>query len=93
MGLPKRFLIDFRGKVLRASNDSLVRRIVRFESVEHVEQKMVMQGIDEGVEGVDDALAWSLTISKKDGKAVFSSSGDGVAYVVFAVCTPIMDNP
>jgi hypothetical protein len=63
-----------------------------FKDVEHVENKMVMQGVDQGVEGVDDGLAWSLAISKKDGRAVLSASGDGVAYVVFDLCTPIKDN-
>ena len=51
-----------------------------------------MQGVDEGVEGVDDGLAWSLTISKKNGNAVLSAAGDGVSYVVFGICKPIKDN-
>jgi hypothetical protein len=92
VGLPKKFLIDFNSKTLRPSKDSLVRRTIKFKSLEHIENKMVMQGIDEGVEGVDDGLAWSLTISKKNGNAILSASGDGVAYVVFGVCKPIKDN-
>lgn len=92
VGLPKKFLIDFNSKTLRPSKDSLVRRTITFKSLEHIENKMVMQGVDEGVEGVDDGLAWSLTISKKNGNAILSAAGDGVAYVVFGVCKPIMDN-
>ena len=92
VGFPKKFLIDFKAKILRPSKDSLVRRTITFKSVAHIENKMVMQGVDEGVEGVDDGLAWSLTISKKNGKAVLSASGDGVAYIVFGVCTPIKDD-
>jgi hypothetical protein len=92
VGLPKKFLIDFNSKTLRPSKDSLVRRTITFKSLEHIENKMVMQGVDEGVEGVDDGLAWSLTISKKNGNAILSASGDGVAYVVFGICKPIKDN-
>ena len=92
VGLPKNFLIDFNSKTLRPSKDSLVRRTITFKSLVHIENKMVMQGVDEGVEGVDDGLAWSLTISKKNGNAILSASGDGVAYVVFGVCKPIKDN-
>ena len=92
VGLPQKFLIDFNSKTLRPSKDSLVRRTITFKSLVHIENKMVMQGIDEGVEGVDDGLAWSLTISKKNGNAILSASGDGVAYVVFGVCKPIKDN-
>ena len=92
VGLPKKFLVDFKAKLLRPSADSMVRKTIKFKSVEHIENKMVMQGIDTGVEGVDDALAWSLTISTKDGKAVLSASGDGVAYVVFGACVPVKDS-
>ncbi len=93
VGLPKEFLIDFKAKVIRPSNDSLVRRKISINSVAAVENKTVIQGVDEGVEGVEDGLAWSLTISKKDGSAVLSASGNGVAYVVFSVCTPVKANP
>jgi len=68
VGLPKKFLIDFNSKTLRPSKDSLVRRTITFNSLVHIENKMVMQGVDEGVDGVDDGLAWSLTISKKKWK-------------------------
>ena len=49
---------------------------------------MVIQGVDEGFEGVDDALAWSLAINKKVGTDFLSAVGDGVAYVVFGTGTP-----
>ena len=37
---------------------------------------------------LEDGLAWSLTISRKNGRAVLSASGDGIAYVVFGTCSP-----
>jgi hypothetical protein len=92
VGLPKKFLIDFNARMLFPSSDSLVRRKISFKSIEHVEKQTVLQGVDEGLEGVDDGLAWSLTISKKDGKAVLSASGDGLAYVVFGTCRPVKEN-
>ncbi len=92
VGLPRKFLIDFNAKVLRPSNDSLVRRMISFDSVVFVENKTIIQGVDEGVEGVEDGLAWSLAISKKDGSAVLSASGHGVAYVVFGACRPAKQN-
>ena len=86
-GIPKKFLIDFKTNTLRPSKDSIVRKTITFTRVDHIENKMIMQGIDSGIDGVDDGVAWSLTISKKDGKAVLAASGDGVAYVVFGACT------
>lgn len=87
VGLPKRFRIDFDTRTIRPSEDSLVRRSVRFKDPVHVENMLVIQGIDEGVEGVDDGVAWSLTISKRDGRSVLSASKNGVAYVVFGACS------
>ena len=93
VGLPRNFLIDFKAKVIRPSNDSLVRRTISIKSVEHVERQTVLQGLDEGIEGVEDALAWSLTISRKNGNAVLSAVGRDLAYVVFGVCRPVEANP
>lgn len=88
VGLPRHFFIDFKEKLLRPSKDSFVRKTSKIMRVEHIENKLILQGIDEGVENVDDGLAWSITISKKTGKVVLSASGDGIAYVVFATCIP-----
>ena len=86
-GLPRKFLIDFEKKIMRPSKDSLIRKTTRIDRVEHIENKLVLQGVEEGVENIDDGLAWSITISKKTGRAVLSASGEDVAYVVFGTCT------
>ena len=88
VGLPRKFFIDFEQKIVRPSKDSLIRRTSKIKRVEHVENKLILQGVEDGVENVDDGLAWSIAISKKTGKVVLSASGDGVAYVVFGTCTP-----
>lgn len=92
VGLPQRFVIDFKAKVIRPSKDSMIRKIIRVKHIEHVENKLVLQGIDSGVENIDDGLAWSLVISKTTGKAILTASGDGVAYVVFGTCTAVQNH-
>ena len=87
VGLPRNFTIDFKHKIVRPSKDSVVRRTSKIKQIAHVENKLILQGIEGGVENVDDGLAWSIAISKKTGKVVLSASGDGVAYVVFGTCT------
>ena len=89
VGLPRKFLIDFEKKIIRPSKDSLVRKTTRIKRIEHIENKLFLQGIDEGVEGADDGLAWSIAISKKTGQAVLTASGDGIAYVVFGTCMAV----
>jgi hypothetical protein len=91
IGLPRKFVIDFNAKTLRPSKDSLVRRISKIRHIGHIENKLILQGVEEGVENIDDGLAWSIAISKKTGKVVLSASGSGVAYVVFGSCTAIQN--
>jgi len=88
LGIPTRFRVDFAAGLLRPSKDSVIRKTIAIEKIAHVDNTIVLQGVDGGVEGVDDGLAWSLVISKKDGKAVLSAAGSGVAYVVFGRCAP-----
>jgi len=92
-GLPKKFVVDFQARTLRPTKDSVIRKTIAFKSVDHIEEMIILQGVDEGVDGVDDGLAWSLAISKKNGSSVLSASGGGVAYVVFGVCTPMSGGP
>jgi hypothetical protein len=89
IGLPINFVIDFDEKTVRPSKDSLVRRISKIRHVECIENKLILQGVEAGVENVDDGLAWSMAISKKTGRVVLSASGNGVAYVVFGACTAV----
>jgi hypothetical protein len=70
-------------------SEQLIRRTSKIKRVEHIENKLILQGVEEGVENVDDGLAWSIAISKKTGKVVLSASGDGVAYAVFGTCTAV----
>ena len=91
VGLPRNFVIDFDEKTVRPSKDSLVRRISKIRHIGHIENKLVLQGVEEGVENVDDGLAWSIVISKKTGKVVLSASGNGVAYVVFGTCNAVQN--
>ena len=89
VGLPRNFVIDFQEKTMRPTKDNLIRRISKIKHVEHIENKLILQGVEEGVENVEDGLAWSMAISKKTGKIVLSASGDGVAYVVFGTCSAV----
>jgi len=89
VGLPRNFFIDIEGKTVVPSQESMIRTISKIKLIEHVENKIIFQGTDEGVDNIDDALAWSIAISKKTGKVVLSASGDGVAYVVFGSCTVV----
>lgn len=88
VGLPKKFIIDFKSRRMRGTPDSLVRRVVRIKRIDHIEDKLILQGADEGVAGTTGGVGWSLAIEKATGKAVLSAAGSGIAYVAFGTCTP-----
>jgi hypothetical protein len=92
VGVPRSFIIDFKAKILRPTKDSRVNRKSKIKRIEHIENMLVLQGIEEGVDGVDDGLGWSMTISKETGKIVLAASGDKKAFVVFGECTSLKRN-
>jgi len=86
VGLPRKFIIDFNSKIIRPTKDSIVRRNSKINRISHIENKVILQGVSDGVEGVNDGIGWSISISKKTGKFVITASGDNVGYVVFGSC-------
>ena len=51
--------------------------------------KLILQGAEDGVEGVRDGLGWTLAISEEIGRMVLTASGDNVGFVIFGACTPL----
>ena len=54
-----------------------------------LDEKLFLQGADDGVDGIRDGLAWSIAIDQNSGKMVFTASGDAVAFVAFGACTTL----
>jgi hypothetical protein len=84
IGLPGKFLIDFKNKIIRPTKDNVIRRTIPIERIEHVENKLILQGAEEGI--ANDGFGWSMSISKESGGIVLTASGERIAYVVFGVC-------
>jgi hypothetical protein len=47
----------------------------------------VLQGAEDGLEGVRDGLGWTLSIGGERGDMVLTGSGNGVGFVIFGACT------
>ncbi len=84
IGLPGKFIIDFKKNVIFPTKDNVVRRKIAIERMEHVENKLILQGAEEGT--ANDGIGWSMSISKESGEIVLTASGKRVAYVVFGAC-------
>jgi hypothetical protein len=88
VGLPRTFMIDFDSNRILPTKDSVIRRQTKIERSEHIENKLILQGADDGVEGVDDGIGWSMAVEKSSGRFVISAAGDKVGYIVFGGCKP-----
>lgn len=87
VGLPRFAVIDVEKKEIHPARTTGVKRVSPIERVESVEGKLILQGAEEGVEGVRDGLGWTIAIGEDSGELVLTASGEGVAFIVFGACT------
>ena len=62
-------------------------RSTDIENFETIDGKVIIQGAEDGIEGVRDGLGWSLALAEETGKMVITASGDDVGFVIFGACT------
>lgn len=87
VGIPDFLKINFEGKKISATQASGDKRSTEIEKFEKVDSKVIIQGAEDGIEGVRDGVGWSLAIADDTGKMVLTASGDEVGFVVFGACT------
>ena len=88
-GIPRFLQIDFAGQQItraKPSGDDITSQIERSEVVDG---RLILQGAEDGVEGVRDGIGWSLSIDETSGDMVLTGSGADVAFVIFGACTPL----
>ena len=88
ISLPQFFKIDFKSKRVSPAMEAQGKRGSEIKRMERIEGKLMLQGAEDGVEGVRDGLGWTLAISEETGRAILTASGEEVAFVVFGACLP-----
>jgi hypothetical protein len=88
VNLPAFIVIDFGKKTIRMAKGVENKRTSTIENRELIDGKLILQGAEDGVEGLRDGLGWSIAINESTGKMVLTGSGDDVGFVVFGACTP-----
>ena len=88
VNLPGFFLIDFKGKMITRVDGNENHKGSMIDRMEFLDSKLILQGADDGVEGVRDGLAWSMAIAQDTGKLVASAAGESEAFVIYGACTP-----
>lgn len=87
VGIPLFLKIDFKKKQISATHADGSKRSTTIERSEKVDGKLIIQGAEDGIEGVRDGVGWSLAIAEETGKTVLTASGDEVGFVIFGACT------
>ena len=86
--LPSFLIINFKKKTITAPPESGRKAITKIERIEKKGGVLYIQGAEDGYEGVEDGVGWTLTIEEDSGKGVLTGAMPGAAFVVFGICTP-----
>jgi hypothetical protein len=86
-GMPHFFKINFKDKKISSTHADGSNRATDIERFEKVDNKVIIQGAEDGIEDVRDGVGWSAAIAEDTGKMVLTASGDDVGFVVFGACT------
>lgn len=89
-GAPDFFLVDVAAKSVQGLGGGESRTSV-IRSVGDIDGKLILQGAEDGIEGVRDGLGWSAAVAQDSGRFVLSASGERVAFVVFGACAALVD--
>jgi hypothetical protein len=87
ISIPNFFKINFKEKTISATRTDGSKRSTAIENFEKIDGKIIIQGAEDGIEGVRDGVGWSLAIAEETGKTVLTASGDEVGFVIFGACT------
>jgi hypothetical protein len=78
--------IDFEAKIIRDRANPQSKRTSKIEHMKQIDGKLLLQGAEDGAEGVRDGVAWSIAIQVDNGRMAMTASGDDVGFVVFVAC-------
>jgi len=86
--IPRFFKIDFKKKRISAIRPGGTKRTTSIKNLEHIDGKLVLQGAEDGREGVRDGLGWTIAIMEDTGQMTLTASGDEVGFVIFGASIP-----
>jgi hypothetical protein len=87
MNMPRFIIVDPEKKEIHPAGPGASEKSSKIERQEHVDGKLMLQGAEDGVEGVRDGLGWTIAVSDTSGEFVLTASGEKAAFVVFGACT------
>ena len=87
INLPRYLWIDTRKKTIQSKKEADESRISNIDQVKVVDNKLMLQGAEQGIEDVQDGFGWTVAVMEDTGYMVLTASGDLVGNIAFGVCT------
>ncbi|ELS04231.1 hypothetical protein Xen7305DRAFT_00039590 [Xenococcus sp. PCC 7305] len=87
INLPRYLWIDTRKKTIQSKKEADESRISNIDQVKVVDNKLMLQGAEQGREDVQDGFGWTVAVMEDTGYMVMTASGDLVGNIAFGVCT------
>lgn len=86
VNLPLFVKVDVAEKIINVPRAGENTRSTQIQSVTSLDGKLILQGAEQGVEGEDDAVGWTLSIDEEDGRMIFSASRETAGFIIFGAC-------
>ena len=86
---PKFLQIDYTKKIIEPIPKRDPDKNSKIEHSKDMEGKLILQGIEESIEGVRAGLGWTVTIMEDTGNFTLTASGDDVGFVLLGACTEL----
>ena len=87
IGAPAFLLVDIEKNEIRPLPQREGGPASTIERMERVDNKLILQGAEDGREGVRDGLGWTLSVAEDTGHMVLTASGENAGFVIFGNCT------
>lgn len=84
VGAPTFIWINFEDKEVRASVEG---RATKIDHIEEVEDRLVLQGVEDGRDDEKDGTGWTISIETQTGRMVGTAAASQAAIVIFGACT------
>ena len=84
--LPRFLRVDIEKKMVTRTRPDGTGQTSKIERSVEIDDRVILQGAEDGAEDVRDGIGWSLAIDKISGDMVLTGSGHDVGFVIFGAC-------
>jgi hypothetical protein len=82
------FNVDFQQKEITRAGVMSEQKSVINNVTADVDGKLMIQGVEDGVEDERDGASWSVSVMEPEGTMVLAIAGDGFGIIGLGACAP-----